>query len=179
MRAREEFQCVYFAQAAHMIKVGCSIDPEKRLTQIAEWVPFRVELVAVTPGSFRLEADLHAYFADSWSHLEWFHITPKIMEVVRAINAGEPLLIPACPRDTGKELHKTLKKRATRRITHAENAAFGWMTYPERRKRRPAYLVEAIESFEGAHQLPPSGAALAAIARYESELADLAKALAA
>ena len=166
---------VYFAKSGDMVKVGCTVDPEQRLAQIGEWIPFEIELIAITPGTFQLEADLHAYFADSWSHLEWFRITPKIMAVVDAINRGDALAIPKVPRDSGKEHFKTLKKRASRRVTMAEKLVLGSMSYPARARIRPPYLTKAIESFAGPQNEPPSESALAAIAKYEREMKALAE----
>lgn len=161
---------VYFARAGDMVKVGCSTRPATRLTEIGEWIPFKIELVATVKGAFDLESDLHAYFADSWSHLEWFRITPKIEAVIADVQRGVPLTIPKAPRDTGKELHKTLKKRASRRITEAEKRAGVVSYYPARHQQRPAYLRAAMRSFDGPHKAPPTAAALEAIARYEREM---------
>lgn len=162
---------VYFARAGDMMKVGCSRRPVERLPQIAEWIPFRIQLVATMKGAFDLEADIHAYLADEWSHLEWFHITPKVEQLVADVLAGKPLNLPRCDRGAGKELHKTLKKRATMRVTVAERRAGCTWHWPERNNHRPAYLREALESFDGPHAPPPTESALAAIARYEHELA--------
>lgn len=166
---------VYFARAGRMMKIGCSTNVEQRLRQIGEWIPFEIELVAVVPGAFDLEADLHAYFADSWSHLEWFHITAKMEDYLAEVAAGRVPDVPKVPRNNGKELAKTLKKQATRRITMAEDRIYGWMTYPERRKVRPRYLTKAINSFAGPHNPPPDDKALAAIARFEREMERRAK----
>lgn len=162
---------VYFARAGDMVKVGCSRQPVQRIKQIGEWIPFEIELAATTPGAFDLEADLHAYFADSWSHLEWFKITPKIEAVIADALAGRDLDVPKAPRDNAKELFKTLKKRASRRVTIAESRAGIDCDYPTRRLMRPRYLQSALDSFAGPHQAPPTPEALAAIARYERELA--------
>lgn len=162
---------VYFARSGDMMKIGCSIQPVERLKQIAEWVPFKTKLVATQPGAFDLESDLHAYFADSWSHLEWFHVTEKMEAYVSQILLGKTPDFPKLPRNHGKELAKTLKKRASRRVSMAEKAAGlsgdYWKTY----NKRPMYLRAALASFSGSHNPPPSASALEAIGRYERELA--------
>lgn len=163
---------VYFARAGDMVKIGCSKDPKRRLPQIAEWIPFEIELAAVTKGAFDLEADLHAYFADEWSHLEWFHWSPRIEQVIRQINAGEEIVIPRLPRDTGKEAAKTAKKRASHAITAAERRA--GFEYQEGVRQRPPYLVEAIKSYAGSHNPPPTPKALAAVAQYVREMGEAA-----
>lgn len=164
---------VYFARAGGMMKIGCSRKPVERLVQIAEWIPFQIELVAVLPGAFDMETALHAHFAADWSHLEWFKVTPAMEAMVADIKAGRPLtLLRPQPKDCAKEYARTLKKRASRRVTMAEKrGGLGWMSYPERERIRPQYLRDALASFEGPHNPVPSPVALAAIARYEVELA--------
>jgi hypothetical protein len=169
---------VYFARAGGMMKIGCSRLPVERLKQIGEWVPFKVELAAVLHGAFDTEAALHSHFGASWSHLEWFHVTPEMEAMVADILAGRPITITPKPKDNIKAQRVRAKKAATRRVTLAEDRANLPHSYHERRRRRPAYLTEALASFEGGHGGAPSPAALAAIARYEAELAPLAKAAA-
>jgi len=164
---------VYFARAGDMVKIGCSRMPVSRMTQIAEWIPFKIELVATVQGAFDLEADIHAYLADEWSHLEWFRVSEKVERLLADAKAGIPLNVPKCRRDTAKELFKTLKKRATSRVTQAEKRAGIERMYPDRWNLRPDYLKQAMESYEGHTRPPPSDEALAAIARYEAELAAL------
>jgi hypothetical protein len=89
--------------------------------------------------------------------------------MVAAINAGQRVDIAPQSTDHAKELVKTLKKQASRRITMAEKRAGIGGYYSER--GRPQYLLDAIASYEGAHNPPPSPVALAAIARYEDQLA--------
>jgi hypothetical protein len=160
---------VYFARAGGLMKIGCSRRPVDRLVQIAEWIPFQIELAAVCPGAFDFEAALHAHFAESWSHLEWFHATPEMEAMVADINAGKPIDLAPQRKDHAKELAKTLKKRASRRVTMAEKRSGIGGRYDNR--ERPPYLLEAMASYDGPHSPPPSPLALAAIARYEAELA--------
>lgn len=160
---------VYFARAGNMMKIGCSRKPLRRVKEIGEWIPFEIELVAATDGSYDLEAAIHNHFADSWSHLEWFRVTPEMEAMVDDINAGRPITLRPWRKDTLKMRRTTLKKRASRRITMAEKRAGIKGFYSLR--GRPDYLLEAIASFRGPHKPPPSAEALAAIARYERECA--------
>lgn len=161
---------VYFARGGDMMKIGCSRTPVERLKQIAEWVPYQIELVAVLHGAFDTEAALHSHFSASWSHLEWFHVTPEMEAMVADILAGRPITITRKPKDDAKAQRVRAKKAATRRVTIAEDNAGRPHGYPARLRLRPAYLTEALASYEGPHGGAPSPAALAAIARYEAEL---------
>ena len=54
------------------VKVGFSTDPAKRLRYLATGHPYRIDLVALLPGSRGLERALHARLADFRLEGEWF-----------------------------------------------------------------------------------------------------------
>lgn len=166
----EKPRYVYFASAGDMIKIGCSNQPEHRLKAIGEWIPFRITLVATTPGSFGLEAKFHVHFADEWSHLEWFRASPRMLEMINDINAGRDFNLAGDLLTSPKHIQKCLKKATTRRITMAEDRAGRPFMYPARRMLRPPYLVAAIAAYDGAHNPAPDECVMRAIERYEREL---------
>lgn len=161
---------VYFARTTDMVKIGCSVQPADRLVAIGEWVPYKIELAATTPGGFGLEAAFHTHFADEWSHLEWFRASPRLLQMIDDINEGRPFTLGGDPQVSPRHVQKRLKHAATYRVTRAENEAGRPYQYPERQALRPAYLVDALASFAGPQNPPPDANALAAIARYEREL---------
>lgn len=86
-------QRVYFATGMGMVKIGCSVDVEKRLLTVTEWIPFPVSLVASMPGSYALEATIQRMFAEEWSHGEWFHASPRLMAFIKDVQLGRPVKI--------------------------------------------------------------------------------------
>ena len=161
---------VYFARAADMVKIGCSVQPVDRLVAIGEWVPYKIELEATTLGGFDLEAAFHTHFADEWSHLEWFKASPRLLKMIDDINEGRPFTLCGDPQASPRHVQKRLKHAATYRVNAAEKQAGRPYIYPERWALRPAYIIEALASFAGPQNPPPNAEALAAIARYEREL---------
>lgn len=73
------------------VKIGCSFNPQSRLSVMMSWSPVPLEIVAICDGSFAEEARLHRVFALSHSHGEWFQFSDELGDVVRRAAAGEPL----------------------------------------------------------------------------------------
>jgi hypothetical protein len=73
------------------IKIGFSETPERRLTVLATWSPFKLEIAVKIPGTFDLERRLHGCFADCYSHREWFLASPKLLRLIEALKAGTPI----------------------------------------------------------------------------------------
>lgn len=69
-------------------KIGCTVLPERRLRELAEWSPSPLEIVATIPGDLRTESSFHTLFRDHHSHHEWFLEAPEICTAVDAIRRG-------------------------------------------------------------------------------------------
>jgi hypothetical protein len=65
---------VYFlkAPAVNLIKIGFSIDPERRLNEVRLISPTPVEFMGSIRGDYEEERALHQKFAHLHSHGEWF-----------------------------------------------------------------------------------------------------------
>jgi hypothetical protein len=82
---------VYFIKPRGMpgpIKIGCSQIPTKRLEALAVWSPYDLEIVATTPGDYKLEARLHDHFGASHSHREWFWPSDGLLSTIEKLKAG-------------------------------------------------------------------------------------------
>lgn len=82
---------VYFLRpigAEGPVKIGYSNNPESRLKEYLHWSPMPLYVAATIPGGRELEARFHQYFADSWTHHEWFRASAALSLVIDAINAG-------------------------------------------------------------------------------------------
>lgn len=73
------------------IKIGYSIRPRHRLTDIAQWSPLRLELFLTIDGDLELERNIQDCFADCHSHREWFHASPRLVKALKDIEAGVPV----------------------------------------------------------------------------------------
>ncbi len=82
---------VYFIRPVGMdgpVKIGCSISPRGRKSDLSQWSPFPLEIAAQIPGDFRLERRFHAMFNDDHKTREWFDWSPELGAVIEAVAAG-------------------------------------------------------------------------------------------
>jgi hypothetical protein len=163
---------VYFAVCGHLVKIGCSARPYKRFATPPQGCPYLPIIVATLSGGFELERKLHCHLRESFSHGEWFHITPEVRRVIGMAQMG------ALPDDLAEAkispVRETIKRKsnASYRIALAERRAFGYLMFDQIQAIRPQYVVDAKATYADPKVLAPSDEALAAIAMYEAELAD-------
>lgn len=87
-------QVVYFIRPVGRtgpVKIGCTHFHRERLAQLADWSPLPLEIAAMAPGNELTEAQLHACFADHWSHREWFRENQRLTELIVRLASGVPL----------------------------------------------------------------------------------------
>ena len=67
---------IYFIQAGDNgpVKIGYSINPEKRLQALQTSHPQKLRMITVIDGDRDLEKELHEYFSDESVSGEWFNI---------------------------------------------------------------------------------------------------------
>jgi hypothetical protein len=75
---------IYFIETQGMVKIGHSVDPQKRFTMLATGCPSRCTLIGVAEGGRAEERALHKQFSDLHSHGEWFRFERPINEYLRA-----------------------------------------------------------------------------------------------
>lgn len=115
-------QSIYFASACGKIKIGCSVDPERRILSVGEWVPYPTTLLATMPGTYALEASLHRMFDEEWSHGEWFDASPRLLAFINTVIAGNPVAIEAGPENTRRNAFIAEKKRVSHQIRRLAKA---------------------------------------------------------
>jgi hypothetical protein len=94
------------------IKIGYSVRPEKRREYFNAWSPIPLELVHVIRGGGEaLETKLHLAFADAHSHSEWFVATPRLLDMLGALQDGVPV-DEIDLRPTGRLKHRTMGRAA-------------------------------------------------------------------
>jgi len=101
-------QKVYFAKCIGptgdpigAYKVGCSHGWAVRIKQVAYNQPFSLEVEAVVPGSYMMEAAVHIILKEHRIAGEYFRSTPEVVAMVNtAANTGNPF---ARIKDLGSE----------------------------------------------------------------------------
>jgi hypothetical protein len=79
---------VYFvgtdAHISHLVKIGRTIDLQRRLDILRGSCPIPLRIVAVTRNYGRTEESLHATFADVRAHGEWFDLGADPVSTIAA-----------------------------------------------------------------------------------------------
>lgn len=73
------------------IKIGCSVNAKERLFAMNLSSPIPLELLAVVPGSARIERAIHVIFEKQRSHGEWFFPSPKLIKLIDDLIGGVAL----------------------------------------------------------------------------------------
>lgn len=108
---------VYFIKPVGMagpIKIGCSWHTRERLKTLSTWSPFPLEIIVTIPGSYKLEKNIHACFADLHSHREWFHAGDRLLKAIELLKQDTPI-------ERAIDLNKRIGK-----ITKGHCGGAGW-----------------------------------------------------
>jgi len=76
---------VYFIRDGEYMKIGYSTDVQQRMKSLITANPRDIELIAVFPGSTKTERELHSAFAYCRHRGEWFHIDPKMYDIINVV----------------------------------------------------------------------------------------------
>ncbi len=68
-----------------VVKIGFSIDPERRLTALEEGTVDDLELIGITLGGRKEELIIHKKFAQYWIRREWFVYSDEIKAYVKSL----------------------------------------------------------------------------------------------
>ncbi len=67
------------------VKIGFSRNPGRRMLRLSEGAPFPLQLLCAAPGTIYDEKRVHAEFAASRAHGEWFHRTPELIDLISCV----------------------------------------------------------------------------------------------
>ncbi len=169
---------VYFIKPEGMdgpVKIGCSTAPERRVSELNTWVPFRLELVACAPGEMDMEKRVHYLFAATRLRGEWFNASLALAAFIEHVAAHGAL--PDVPRLPEKSVEpaelrpvdldaRRAKATATRLLNRAQVYAFGWWERPP----FPPHIQKIKDRLPGGESDPPSASEWAAIDEYCAEM---------
>lgn len=75
---------VYFFQQGDFVKIGWSNKWRQRLLTLQRATPHDIVALAVYRGGLTMERSLHVTFAEHRARLEWFRLSPQILEYIEA-----------------------------------------------------------------------------------------------
>lgn len=75
---------VYFMYCGGRIKIGYTDNLPKRLAAIAGHSPYKPVAILVVKGSHKVEREFHSRFAAERLHCEWFILSQKMRNFLRA-----------------------------------------------------------------------------------------------
>jgi hypothetical protein len=83
---------IYFIQAGEdgPIKIGLTNDLHKRMGALRTGCPFKLRLLATTPGGLLKERALQRTFADDRTHGEWFNPSSALLALIAEIGEPDP-----------------------------------------------------------------------------------------
>jgi len=109
---------LYLIRCEQYIKIGVSDAPKKRIATIQTSNPTPIEVLAVIPGSYDLEAEMHKRFSHLRHNGEWFHDSPEIREAVMRLQPAGPPASPMPPDyDNWRFEVKRKPRKASRRYS--------------------------------------------------------------
>ncbi len=76
---------IYFAQqesGTGLIKIGCALNPSKRLKEIQLLSPVFLTILKTIPGSINKERGIHYHFRHLHSHGEWFKPEKELLDFI-------------------------------------------------------------------------------------------------
>lgn len=79
-------QYVYFISCGEFVKIGSTQNIKNRLREFEVGNPYRLDLLALVPGTMDLEYSLHGKFYSKWYRGEWFHLGGPVAKFIRTNN---------------------------------------------------------------------------------------------
>ena len=134
---------LYFIRSGQYVKIGVSANPWQRLAEFQTANPEPLEMLAVGPGDYGFEAELHRLFGEHRGVGEWFRDNGRIRAVVDfmrgtfpelqiAPKAGPQVIEPASmPESVSDEL-----RVETRTYTKKDGSTSTYHNYRRRKVER-------------------------------------------
>ena len=83
---------LYFIRSGQYVKIGVSANPWQRLAEFQTANPEPLEMLAVGPGDYGFESELHRLFGEHRGAGEWFRDNERIRAVVDFMRSTFPEL---------------------------------------------------------------------------------------
>lgn len=76
------------------VKIGWSIDPERRLKNFQTGFPYELQILGAIPGVTALEPEIHYLFDDERMRGEWFERSRRVSTLIEEADRDWPKLEP-------------------------------------------------------------------------------------
>jgi hypothetical protein len=83
---------LYFIRSGQYVKIGVSANPWNRLVEFQTANPEPLEMLAIAPGDYGFESELHRLFAEHRHNGEWFLDSEPIREFIGFMRRLFPVL---------------------------------------------------------------------------------------
>ena len=83
---------VYFISCGRYVKIGVTMQVERRMEVLAASNPHELKLIGHLPGSRQAEQELHHILKAYRHRYEWFRAAPPLMRMIEDILANPPVL---------------------------------------------------------------------------------------
>ncbi len=81
---------IYFIRSGNCVKIGVSEQPWQRLADLQTAHHERLEMLAIMPGSYEEERQLHRRFSEYHQFREWFRDNEELRQVVQGVRQVYP-----------------------------------------------------------------------------------------
>lgn len=76
---------IYIIRCGDAVKIGFSDNPFNRIKELQVGNPERLKIIAMFPGSMRLERNIHARLKQYRINGEWFRWTPEVISILESV----------------------------------------------------------------------------------------------
>jgi hypothetical protein len=80
---------VYFLKGGELIKIGFTVDLDKRINAIQNMSPVQLRLLATMSGDKNTEQDIHKRFSHLRVHGEWFKADASLLDYIKGVQNGQ------------------------------------------------------------------------------------------
>ena len=115
---------IYFIRSGQYVKIGVSARPWERLAEFQTANPETLEMLAIGPGDFGFEAELHKLFGEHRGAGEWFRDNQRI----RAVTAFMRETFPELQAEPQKG-ESPLAIRVTTQALERRPEGTGWLEF--------------------------------------------------
>jgi len=140
---------IYFVGCQDLVKIGYTVDIEKRFVAMLTNSPMPLSLLASMPGGPQAETELHERFRPHWRHGEWYARTPELDAIIAAAETQYgPEWRDRTARRRGEALQEFLGKLARGEVVRAKR---GKLKAP---KRYTTKRTSMAERYQWTHEGP-------------------------
>jgi hypothetical protein len=94
---------IYFIRSGNYVKIGRAEEPWRRFAALQTSHYDTLEMLAIMPGDFPVEAEMHRKFKEFRKRGEWFHLSEPILSFIQTLPKVSPLVTRPRGHPPGRE----------------------------------------------------------------------------